>query len=170
MKTNKKQILDKITKLVGYEFVNKKRSPRYIHARSLFFKCMRIELNCTFQEIADFMVEQGAYFEHSNVQYSINRIDLYRQASNDIDVIYTNLYPKENPIFSKQREKVEIFKDELVELKINNDFTEILNSVPSNRMPEVKEYLSMLVKSWDWKAKVLPNACRTYDCGMITGA
>ena len=172
--------------LTGIDYKSTRRTPKDAYLRSLFYKIL-VDLN----EMNDRMISE--YFEkvyktHRNrasIYHSLLKIDVYYTNYKEFRDFYDNFFLDKADIRDIEdlrqkriKRKAELEKERLYKLKIMNRISEskkrrialddLIATIDDNRIEEIKEMISLRIKSWSWKAK---NEYQIIECsGSLEGS
>ena len=172
--------------LTGIDYKSTRRTPKDAYLRSLFYKIL-VDLN----EMNDRMIAE--YFEkvyktHRNrasIYHSLLKIDVYYTNYKEFRDFYDNFFLDKADIRDIEdlrqkriKRKAELEKERLYKLKIMNRLSEskkrrialddLIATIDDNRIDEIKEMISLRIKSWSWKAK---NEYQIIECsGSLEGS
>ena len=157
--------------LTGIDYKSTRRTPKDAYLRSLFYKIL-VDLN----EMNDRMISE--YFEkvyktHRNrasIYHSLLKIDVYYTNYKEFRDFYDNFFLDKADIRDIEdlrqkriKRKAELEQERLYKLKIMNRISEskkrrialddLIATIDDNRIEEIKEMISLRIKSWSWKAK-----------------
>ncbi len=157
--------------LTGINYRSTRRTPKDAYLRSLFYKIL-VDLN----EMNDRMISE--YFEkvyktkrnRASIYHSLLKIDVYYTNYKEFRDYYDNFFLDKADIRDIEdlrqkriKRKAELEKDRLYKLKIMNRISEskkrrialddLIATIDDNRIEEIKEMISLRIKSWKWKAK-----------------
>ena len=165
--------------LTGIDYKSTRRTPKDAYLRSLFYKIL-VDLN----EMNDRMISE--YFEkvyktHRNrasIYHSLLKIDVYYTNYKEFRDFYDNFFLDKADIRDIEdlrqkriKRKAELEQERLYKLKIMNRISEskkrrialddLIATIDDNRIEEIKEMISLRIKSWSWKAK---NEYQIIEC------
>ena len=172
--------------LTGIDYKSTRRTPKDAYLRSLFYKIL-VDLN----EMNDRMISE--YFEkvyktHRNrasIYHSLLKIDVYYTNYKEFRDFYDNFFLDKADIRDIEdlrqkriKRKAELEQERLYKLKIMNRLSEskkrrialddLIATIDDNRIEEIKEMISLRIKSWSWKAK---NEYQIIECsGSLEGS
>lgn len=166
-------------RLTNIDFTSKSRKTEEVFTRTLFYKILIEKNNMNDRMITDwFKSEYDTKRNRSAIYQSLQNIDLYYTNYKDFRDLYDAYFDdrveqrrikeeKQNKIQESTPKPILAERNESIENVKKNALKSIIDGLPDERLEEIREVLSLRIKSWEWKYK---DRCEIIDCsGSLSG-
>ena len=180
-------ILNRVIELTGVNVFKKTNQKEYTQARSLLFSSLKEVCKMTDKHICDFSKQKGLTINRSSITLCRNKFNLYCKSNIELKDYYNSIVFEDYKVsktellkrlseskrtLKKVRRRNDYLESKILECTNETVFTnetliELVKNVPEEKTKLVYDRLNLFIKSWGWKDKALPNACKTYECGSI---
>jgi len=155
------EIGNKVLELSGVNIFKNTRKRNYVEHRALLCYLLREKLLMRWTYISKFFESQGKTMTHATAIYLVKNYHIFKKSNKSLDEI-ENIF-----VFKSQLNYDEIDKIHYLENKCMNcekKYNELLkkldhplikefSELPEDQAEDVKEKLTILKKSWEWKQK-----------------
>lgn len=164
MRGYNKQIADDLAKdyeqLTGIELNSNSRKTEIMITRTLFYKILK-DLNfMTDEMISDWFSTRGVQKGRSSITHAVKKIGIYYKSfasfRNTYNVYFNDKGEEFLTIEQAQKKRLNDSKQNIYTNTLNKDkdaLEVLIDTIPEDRREEVREIVSLRVKSWSWKTK-----------------
>jgi hypothetical protein len=164
MRGYNKQIADDLAKdyeqLTGIELNSNSRKTEIMITRTLFYKILK-DLNfMTDEMISDWFSTRGVQKGRSSITHAVKKIGIYYKSfasfRNTYNVYFNDKAEEFLTIEQAQKKRLNDSKQNIYTNTLNKDkdaLEVLIDTIPEDKREEVREIVSLRVKSWGWKTK-----------------
>ena len=164
MRGYNKQIADDLAKdyeqLTGIELNSNSRKTEIMITRTLFYKILK-DLNfMTDEMISDWFSTRGVQKGRSSITHAVKKVGIYYKSfasfRNTYNVYFNDKAEEFLTIEQAQKKRLNDSKQNIYTNTLNKDkdaLEVLIDTIPEERREEVREIVSLRVKSWSWKTK-----------------
>lgn len=153
--------------LTGIDLNTNSRKTEIMITRTLFYKVLRDVNYMNDRMIAEWFKKRGLKRNRSSILQALQKIGLYYKTYPSFRDFY-NVYfnDKAEEFFTIEQTQKRVLKESkrnlhINSLKIGKDSLELLiDTIPEERIDEIRELITMRVKSWSWKSK---DECKIFE-------
>lgn len=160
-----------IVELTGIDLKSRGRTPRESYSKALLYRVLKDLNNMTDRDIASYFTEViGNKINRSSVYHAFNKMDVYYEAYDEFRDYYDIFFKdkvesrrkkelRRNKIESKKRADEERLREITLSKMVSFsdskriEISKMIEGVPDDKIQEIRDLISLRIKSWSWKSK-----------------
>ena len=159
------------SELTGFELGGRGRTPKESYLRALLYRVLKDLNDMNDRAIARHFTEVvGDRRNRSSVYHAFNKMDVYYEAYDEFRDYYDIFFKdkvesrrkkeiRRNKIESKKRADEERLREITLSKMVSFsdskriEISKMIEGVPDDKIQEIRDLISLRIKSWSWKAK-----------------
>ena len=159
-KQNADELAIDFEKLTGIELNSDSRETEIMINRTLFYKILKELSFMNDRMISEWFESRGVYKGRSSITHALSKISIYYKSFPSFRDRY-NIYfsDKAEEFITIEKHQKKHLKDikQNISTNISNKGKDglqlLIDTIPEDRRDEIREIISLRVKSWSWKSK-----------------
>ena len=146
--------------LTGIDLNNESRDTPVMTARTLFYKVLKEKNLMNDRMISEWFLERGVAKGRSSITHALSKVGIYYTSYPEFRNIYNCYFnDKSKEFLTIEKRQKKVLKD--VRLNLNKNVLNkkkdsldlLIDSIEEGKRDEIRELVSLRVKSWSWKSK-----------------
>ncbi len=159
-KENADELAIDFEELTGIQLNSDSRETEIMITRTLFYKILK-DLNfMNDRMISEWFKERGVNKGRSSITHALSKVGIYYKSyasfRNRYNIYFNDKAEEFLTIEQAQKKRLKDIKQNVHTNTLNKDkdaLEVLIDSIPEDRRDEVREIVSLRVKSWSWKTK-----------------